>query len=374
MATFPVKYYRETQAGAPPLSGTAGALIAVLDACLITGFNSHTLDSLTRSGDVATATVGTGHGYADGDILLLEGADQGEYNGEVKAVNVTATAFDFSVAGTPASPATGVITAKVAPVGGWSRPFGVGDVAVYRSGGDGGLVPHYFRVDDTGSTLARVVGYESMTDVDTGIGPMPTAVQAPGGAAWFKSSAAGAASRGWVVVADAGLFFAAVDRLDQGKYLLYSAGAFESWKLGDQYAAALVANATTAPTNDTALARMDGNNTAAWIARDHSQIGGAVTVSCYGSFLGGADLGRSGVDYPGVVDGGLYHAPIVYRQADGAPRGIVLGLHQPLQDRPLLHGDVVAGALDGSRDLLAVAAAVNSGEGRALFDVTGPWR
>ena len=52
-----------TDAGVPQLSGTAGALITVLDACLVNGYGSVTLDSITVTSNVATCTKSTGHGF-----------------------------------------------------------------------------------------------------------------------------------------------------------------------------------------------------------------------------------------------------------------------------------------------------------------------
>ena len=52
---FSVYYFNEGLRGAPQLSGTSGALIAVLDACLITGFGTVSVTSLTVADGVATA-------------------------------------------------------------------------------------------------------------------------------------------------------------------------------------------------------------------------------------------------------------------------------------------------------------------------------
>jgi len=51
-----VVYFDSTMTGAPALSGTAGTLIGLLDACLQDGFGGVTLDSLVVASNVATAT------------------------------------------------------------------------------------------------------------------------------------------------------------------------------------------------------------------------------------------------------------------------------------------------------------------------------
>jgi hypothetical protein len=56
MPTHNTKWYRSTMTGAAALSGQAGKLIDVLDACLINGFNQVTLTSLVVASNVATCT------------------------------------------------------------------------------------------------------------------------------------------------------------------------------------------------------------------------------------------------------------------------------------------------------------------------------
>jgi hypothetical protein len=68
------------------------------------------MTSITRSGQVATATTAASHGYATGDQITIAGAAQAEYNG-VRRITVTAaTTFTYLVSGAPATPATGTIT------------------------------------------------------------------------------------------------------------------------------------------------------------------------------------------------------------------------------------------------------------------------
>lgn len=66
--------------------------------------------TITRSG--ATASVAhTAHGMVNGDIVVIRGADQQEYNSAFVISNVSANAYDYTVSGAPATPATGTITA-----------------------------------------------------------------------------------------------------------------------------------------------------------------------------------------------------------------------------------------------------------------------
>ena len=86
-----VKWMHNAFAGAPVLTNNWGSLTALLDACLVTGFNLKTVTALARTGDVATATVGTGHGFVVDQVVLVEGCDQLSYNGEFTVTAITST-------------------------------------------------------------------------------------------------------------------------------------------------------------------------------------------------------------------------------------------------------------------------------------------
>ena len=68
-------------------------------------------DSVTITSSGTTATVShTAHGLATDDKVLIEGANQSEYNG-VHQITVTgANSYTYTISGSPASPATGTIT------------------------------------------------------------------------------------------------------------------------------------------------------------------------------------------------------------------------------------------------------------------------
>lgn len=70
-----------------------------------------TVSTLTRSGTVATATTAAAHGWVDGQLVTIAGANEAGYNG-AHVIDVSgASAFTFPVSGSPASPATGSVTA-----------------------------------------------------------------------------------------------------------------------------------------------------------------------------------------------------------------------------------------------------------------------
>lgn len=71
--------------------------------------------SILRVGAVAVATV-AGHTFSIGDYIFIKGAAQDEYNGVHKITGVSGDDVNFSVTGSPASPATG------SPVAGYTEP------------------------------------------------------------------------------------------------------------------------------------------------------------------------------------------------------------------------------------------------------------
>lgn len=67
--------------------------------------------TITRSGTTASVSH-TSHGMSDGEMVNIRGANQPEYDGAGKIIsNVTTNAYDYTVSGSPATPATGTITA-----------------------------------------------------------------------------------------------------------------------------------------------------------------------------------------------------------------------------------------------------------------------
>lgn len=66
-----------------------------------------TITSITRSGATATATVASTAALTSGDELWITGATQTDYNGRFTITVATGTTFTYTVANTPATPATG---------------------------------------------------------------------------------------------------------------------------------------------------------------------------------------------------------------------------------------------------------------------------
>lgn len=344
--TTNVKVFKSTDTGAPALTGQAGSLIALLDAVLVDGYNAGSVTSITRSGPTATVTR-AGHGFQNGDCVLIEGADQAEYNGEFYISNVATDTFDFIVSGTPATPATGTITAKRAPAG-WLKSFSGTNKAVYRQGGGNQF---YLRVDDAGTTTARVVGYEAMTDVDTGTAPFPTDAQVSGGLYWSKSSSSGATARPWVIAAtDRVVYFLAnVDSGSSGDNSFCGVFAdIKSYKSGDAFGTLIIGGTSSSPTSNNrmyALTSASSILSGHYMARSYTQLGASVQVGKHSDAAktnNDGYMGRAGLTYPNPADGGLYLAPVFIHETN-VIRGELPGIWNPLHNRPLQHLDTFNG-------------------------------
>jgi len=89
------------------------------------------------------------------------------------------------------------------PAAGWTKPFSGTNKAVYRNAANA-IARSYFRVvDSTTNRFAKVRGYDTMTDVDTGTGAFPLTSDITGdGLSIPKSSVLDGTSRQWIVAAD----------------------------------------------------------------------------------------------------------------------------------------------------------------------------
>lgn len=380
--TTNVKVFKSTDSGAPLLAGAAGYLISVLDACLVNGYNSKTI-TITRDGTTATATS-SAHGFATGQCLLIAGADQADYNGEFYITVTGDNTFTFTVANSPATPATGTITAKIAAAG-WTKSYSGTNKAAYRmlAGNQ-----RYLRVDDTGTTSARVVGYESMTGVDTGTNAFPTDIQVSGGLYFNKSSVADTSSRAWIIVATDRLAHVFINAGPTAGLICgtQTFGDIKSFAGGDQYQTALIAqtsySASAVGSYQSLHAQVAYPSTVTgnYIARAYTQVGGSLAIGKHTDAAKATSLtafiGGAGLPYPNPADGGLYMSPIFVHE-NGALRGTIPGVWGPLHARPLAHLDTVAGSGDLSgKTFLALHAEGSSlatASGQIMLEISNTW-
>lgn len=394
MADTSVKVFNSTDQGAPSLSGTAGALLAVLDACLVNGYSLLTAQSVAVSGSVATVSFALAHGFAVGRVLLVSGATPSALNGEKRVLSATANSLTFDATGISDGAASGTITLKMAPAG-WSKPYvdtGL-FVGVYRSTNPktlGGCL----RVDDSNTAYARVVGYEGMNDVNTGVGQAPTSAQVSGGFYWPKAiSGGGGGARPWVVIADSLGFYlcvAAYSSTSPYYYISYF-GDYSSLAQIDAYAWLLTGN------KDTASYYRSGNvgsctsfvnptvDVGCVSPRSISGVGGAVfigraTIGCKavsaGAMVGGDDYP---LIYPNLAGNGLIVSPVWLCETGVTARGVMPGLYgtpQNISAQGWLTGRIEEGVVPGHKLMHVRVGDIDSSGpvGGVWIDTTGPWR
>lgn len=428
--SFPVKFFHSSMQGAPQITNDWGVVTGLLDACLVTGFNTRSVSALSCSSGVATATVASGHLYEVGQILVVSGADQPEFNGEVKVLGVTSTTFSFAVSGSPVSPATGSVSVKVAPLG-WELAFSGTNKRAYRSKS---VLSHrpFLRVDDgldpvwttTWAKFAKVTMAESMSDIDTFVGArapfdpvMPNKNELGSGSGngayngWFKwmfacqdsgsgyiynsyQMAPDVGARNWVLVGDdRGFYFLPqMDVESTSGRAVYAFTDFDSFRVSDIYDAILVAKDEYWPAYFSSPTKYNQDTSCHFglalnfegkvLMRDHTLVGYPVRAAFTTLNTNNGQLRSgfsTGIPWPNPSDYGLLLHPsyIVQEGSNMGLRGKMPGVFWVLNHQPLSHLAKVSGVagLPGREFLMTMSAMDEYGNSTVLaFDVTGPWR
>ncbi len=412
-----VKYMHSGMQNAPQLTNDWGVLVDMLDACLVNGFNTQTVTSLSRTGTTATATFGSGHGYVQHQVIQIAGVVETGWNGQYRVLSVTTNTLTFAVVDTIAATATGSMTAKTAPLG-FEKPFSGTQKAVYRSPNP--LSSRLFlRVDNsldpvwtsTYAKYGKVTVSDGMSDMDTftgsqmpydpanptknhvGTGSGSSAIN--GWAKWYyahvssgaDSSSADTGSRSWVLIGDdRGFYFlpawtSAAPRLRAS----YCFNDIKSYKGGDAYKTAFFSTlnyavASTSYRPDSYSGMFQSSVSGGLLLKPHSQIGSPVSIGLRTLSLNNS-LQISGyvsnIDVPNPADNAYIFHPAYVREstAGGVLRGEMQGVYWVLQSQPVADMTVLTDVIDSSRVYLMVANAYSTAqEGRILFDITGPWR
>lgn len=395
-----VKYFHSGMTGAPSLTGTAGAFIALLDACLKDGFGSQTATSLSVASGIATLTVPASHPYDVHTVVLVAGSTPSGLNGEKRVLTKSTNTITFDATGISDGVATGTITVKLAPAG-WNKPFSGTSLAAYQSS-NAASTKTFLRVDDTATQNATVRAYESMSDINSGTGPCPTLSQAAN-AYWCKANGSAGTARPWIVIADDKTLWVKVCTVPSGLQfcgITYGAGDFKPRKTADAYNFFLIA-----PTTDTSATSSIGavacyyglahtdylGEYSGWVLKSSSGIGPSLLLSkrseMYGSFTnggisaGGGQSGNAFYAYPNGPDNALLLSRYMVADATNSIRGVLRG---PLYCPQVLptSGFAALTTIDGQGDmadrkLMIVNGNTSAGtayDGRVMFfDITGPW-
>lgn len=234
------------------------------------------------------------------------------------------------------------------PAAGWTKPFTAASKAVLRPNSG---TRFFLRIQDDGPGVgtfkeARITGYETMTDVDTGVNPFPTAAQGVGGIAMVvarKSTTADATARPWVVVADSRTLYVFVLTGDSaGVYFAFSFGDFYSFVAADLYNCMIVGRnaenngGITTETLDLVSSNAGGalaaTTAAHFFARAHTGLGTSVLCGVHSGDQAKkatstviADPNTSMMPLPNLPDGGMYFARVWVHDPVTAPLYTVRG-------------------------------------------------
>ena len=318
-------YYGQTSA--PPMAGTVGYMISMLDAFLVTGFNSKNVSSISVTSNVATVTTSAAHGYELGNIIVFAGANESIFNDEFEILTIpSTTTFTFSIT-TALTSATGTMTCKVAPLG-WEKTFSGTNKAVYRSL-DLTTNQLYLRVDDTNAQYSAVNIYETMTNVDTGTGASTTKY-------WKKSTTSDTTSRSWYAIGNKKVFYLFSDWNPSSllQPAVYSFGWFQSLKSGDGFNTMLIRHDISTPSYpysnlDFGKMNNSANTQGQIIARSYTQLG--TTQAFYKIGIGNHSY--MGYDpafpFPNSPDNGIHLFPVYIYESSSVFRGKFPGVLSP---------------------------------------------
>lgn len=405
-----VNTFKSTDPGAPVLNGVAGSLAAVLRACLQNGYNVQSPTSVVVSAGVATATFASAHGYSANRVILVAGASVGAINGKKRVLSITTSALTFDAEGVADGAVAGTITTKMAPLG-FTEIFTGTNLAAFKSDDVAGQSRSVLRIDDTATTYARVISYESMADINTGTGPMPTATQLSGGAYIVKSTTADATARPWILVGDGRLFYLwTYPGSSTGRKNLFCWGEAISLRPGDAYATVMVGFSTSASgttyydiglssagdTTSTISATNLNANLGQYLATTLQQRGvdqlsksvltaifsaTAMAVGSTQKVLSGASSAAYTTSYPSEVTGGFAMFPVFFfkhRMSLGTEmRGTIPGVYHSAHNLSVFEMMEVENVSSAPGRVFVVLPVTDSGislDARIVLDIIGPWR
>lgn len=262
---------------------------------------------------------------------------------------------------------------------GWAIEYTGTNKRVYRAPSGTRL---RLRVDDSGgSGFARVVGYESMSDVDTGTAPFPTAAQVSGGLYWYYANGS---ARGWVIAAtdrQVILHFQYDSTSTWTSGLGWYFGDLVSFKSGDAYHCVILGNNTaSASTNLFQAAATPGSTvTGHYLARAYTQLGASLAVGkCVANMFPAGESGvvSGGTTYPDPVTGRVRLARWQLVEPSGvAHRGYFPGMWHLNHSTfgALANGDTISGTTGSDFDGKTVEFRMLFNSRTFMLETTDTW-
>lgn len=391
-----VKFFSSQMLNAPKVNGTKGPVISVLDACLVDGWNLTTVDSMTVSNNVVTASISAGHGFVQWQVIQVAGTTPSGLNGEHRVTEVTTTTVKFEVTGVANGAATGTITLKVAPLG-WLKAFSGTNKAAYKV--DATKYPQstgcLIRFDDNASEYCtRLAGFESMSSIDVGTGQFPTDGQQSTGLWLLKNqSASASAYRPWFLVGDGRIFYFGIasytDSAMYGGPCWAAFGEYKSVTSGDAFNFVVAGNYpdNSTPSPDQSYTFCNASRTSyQYLARSYDGLSGSArfTARSWPTSYSGSGEGSAPLAYPNGPNNGLYLCPLDILELNdygnhhrGTYPGVLMLPHRLnnriVPDRQTAVLDNAIAGFEGK--VVGFFPTTYSGDQRGVvaFDLTGPW-
>jgi hypothetical protein len=302
--------------GAPVLNNVAASMIAVLDGCLVTGYNPRGVVSMTVAANVCTVVTTTPHGYAVDQRVTHTGATAVALNGDCTVATVpSTTSYTFPVVTANVTDTTASMSAIRTPLG-WAKEFSGTNKAVYKMLSLQSYGQRLRVVDDASvPTASRVMGVEGPTSVDLFTDKFPTEAQLAGGGYWAKGENT-VAPKFWAIIGDDRFFYFICDSSGYvGVYTTdFSVQAFAfgdpiSLKAGEAFGAVIFTGNTTSSLGTVLV----GNNALGSapaaggdrIARQHTGLAKSIAISALHPSLGRSPGGANNPIYPSPIDNGM---------------------------------------------------------------------
>lgn len=324
--------------GSPNLTPTNGSLNALLNACLVNGFNTQSVVSATASGGVVTFNFASGPGFTALSTVSIAGSTGAVADGQFRVQSAASNQVLVAIPGVPDGAVGGTITMKFSPLG-WTRPFSGTGIGCYRQGGSS-ATKRFLRVYDNNVVAAGYVGairgYENMTAVSTGTGAFPTTGQVAGNGDVIQLPYDGTLDlpaqqyRSWVVIGTPRFFKVYVEAgrsMSGSTDVKNTVAATPSGNVG-AFAFGELVNITK-PADAFAHICWGSSQQNPFTARAHTGAGSAIQVRTNGSAATGAGYLSLGVTYPSAPDGGLHClGPVTVSENDttGYLRGTLPGI------------------------------------------------
>lgn len=388
--------FRSIDQGAPVLNNAAGAMISVLDACLVTGFNTLNVTSLVVASNICTVTTAVAHGLSVDQRMTIAGAATTSLNGDKTITAVpTTTTFTFSVTQANTSETPGSCTAKRTSLG-WVKEYTGTNKAIYKMS-DVQSYGQMLRVEDSSVGIdARIFGVESATSVDSYTDKFPTEAQTAGGM-YVTKGANSTTPKFWAIIGDGRFFYMVTE--GSARFTAYSTtlthavwcfGDIISFKPGEAYGSFICAPPSTTSsyagsdlTIGTALGSAPNANSIR-LCRSHTALNKSVFASGY--HAGSTIAGFTGPVYPSPIDNGLVLASPSFiiealPYASNPIRGILPGFVTPMCASPSLsdipYGEIITTTDGQNRKVILFKNTVRGGssaDSACAFDLSRPWR